>query len=967
MPEGLSRRSFIKLATAASAAAAIPGCEPAARKLIPYVVPDENVTPGMPTFYATTCAECPAGCGVIATVREGRVTTLGGNPADPVGAGAICARGQAALQGLYNPDRLAEPMLRGDGGALNKISWDEASKLLTDRLGAAAKAGRNRVAFVGAPQGPTFEKIARAFVAAYGSNQAIFYEALATESARSAAQTLFGRRDLPVYKIDAAETLISFGADFLETGPSPVELTRQYAEFRAPKTRRGQLTIGRSFYVGPRMSMTAAKCDDWIAAAPGAEAQIAWSVLHVLVAQRWIAQNSGLDLNALTTMVAAYEPTAVSQRTGVPADKINAMGAAFGKADGAVAIASGDDDALHLAAYMLNAATGNLGRTMLFLDGAGVEPVTSASDVSAAMAAMRDGKIDVAVINGANPIFTMPPSMRAAESLQRVGFVVWMGTVPDETANMASLLLPAHHPLEAWRDTAPRPGVRGLGQPVMQPVFESRAAGDIMLAAAAKAQSNLPWPTTAAAVKAEWLALAAQGGGSDAQVEFWTTVRREGGLYAQAKPAAVKLSMASLKTPSPGDAGSSEITFVAYPHIFLYDGRGADKPWLQEIPEPVTQIVWDSWAEIHPTTAAKLGIAKDELIELRTEHGVIEAPALISTNVHPGAIVAPLGQGHRAYGRYAKDVGANPWKILAAGSMRIAVTAKGTGKTRTLISPLGKSDMLGRSIVEAMSLDELRHGGEPEAPPAPGPYEMYPPFPYPNHKWGMTIDVNACTGCSACVAACYAENNLPFVGKDGVDNGRIMSWIRIERYFPEDKEHAPNLYLAPMLCQQCNHAPCEPVCPVFASYHTQEGLNGQVYNRCVGTRYCENNCPYKVRRFNWFVPEWPAPLNLQLNPDVTVRGAGVMEKCTFCIQRIQHAEIDARNDGRAVRDGEIVPACAGACPARAITFGDMNDKQSAMMRRRDENKPRNYRSLEELNTQPAIVYLRDLYREKGKA
>ncbi len=967
MPEGLSRRSFIKLAATASAAAAIPGCEPAARKLIPYVVPDENVTPGMPTYYATSCAECPAGCGVIATVREGRVTTLAGNSADPIGGGAICARGQAALQGLYNPDRLAEPMLRGSGGVLTKISWGDAQKLLEDHLAAAAKAGPNRVAFLGAPQGPTFEKVTRTFLGAYGSTQAVFYEALATESARSAAQTLFGRRDLPVFKIDQAETLISLGADFLETGPSPVELARQYAEFRAPKTRRGQLTIGRSFYVGPRMSLTAAKCDDFIAVAPGAEAQVAWSVLHVLVAQRWIAQNSGLDINALTTMVSAYEPAAVSQRTGVPVDTINAMGAAFGKADGAVAISAGDDDALHLAAYILNVATGNLGRTMIFLDGAGVEPVTSPSEVEAAMAAMRDGKVDIALINGANPIFTMPPSMRAAESLQRVPFVVWMGTVPDETASMASLLLPAHHPLEAWRDTAPRPGVRGLGQPVMQPVFSSRPAGDIMLAAAAKKTSNLPWKTIADAVKAEWSALAPQGANADAQVEFWTKVRREGGLYSETKPAAVTLSTGSLKTPPPAAGGSAGLTFIAYPHIFLYDGRGADKPWLQEIPEPVAQIVWDSWAEIHPSTAAKLGIAKDDLVEIRTEHGVIEAPALISPRVHPDAILVPLGQGHRAYGRYATDVGANPWQILSAGSMQIAATAKSTGRSRKLVTPIGKSEMLGRSIVEAMSLDELRKGGVGEEPLAPGPYEMYPPFPYPNHKWGMTIDVNACTGCSACVAACYAENNVPVVGKDGVDNGRIMSWIRLERYFPEHPDNAPNLYLAPMLCQQCNHAPCEPVCPVFASYHTEEGLNGQIYNRCVGTRYCENNCPYKVRRFNWFEPEWPSPLNLQLNPDVTARGAGVMEKCTFCVQRIQAAEITARNAGRAVKDGEIVPACAGACPTRAISFGDMNDKESAMMRRRDDNKPRNYRSLAELNTQPAIVYLRDLYREKGKA
>jgi molybdopterin-containing oxidoreductase family iron-sulfur binding subunit len=270
-----------------------------------------------------------------------------------------------------------------------------------------------------------------------------------------------------------------------------------------------------------------------------------------------------------------------------------------------------------------------------------------------------------------------------------------------------------------------------------------------------------------------------------------------------------------------------------------------------------------------------------------------------------------------------------------------------------------------------MSIEQLGRGEVPEthAEEVTGPYEFYPPWKYPKHKWGITIDVNACTGCSACVTACYAENNIPTVGKQGVDNGRIMSWIRIERYFPSPKEsaQAPQLYLAPMLCQQCDHAPCEPVCPVFASYHTEEGLNGQVYNRCVGTRYCENNCPYKVRRFNWFVPEWPEPLNLQLNPDVTVRGAGVMEKCTFCVQRIQFGELTAKTEDRELRDGEIVTACQQACPARAITFGDINDPASAMMRRRDDNKLRNYRALEEINTQPAITYLRDLYREKGKA
>jgi molybdopterin-containing oxidoreductase family iron-sulfur binding subunit len=327
-------------------------------------------------------------------------------------------------------------------------------------------------------------------------------------------------------------------------------------------------------------------------------------------------------------------------------------------------------------------------------------------------------------------------------------------------------------------------------------------------------------------------------------------------------------------------------------------------------------------------------------------------------------IADPIGQGHAAYGRYATGRGANPWAVLAANRRTTPVTARALARKRALVSPLGSADMRGRPIVGAASVEELTRGRIPEHHPhPPEPYEINPPHDHPRHHWGMTIDLNACTGCSACVAACYAENNLPVVGREGVEHGRVMSWIRIERYAPSPDQHgkAPLLYLMPMLCQQCDQAPCEPVCPVFAAYHTDEGLNGQIYNRCVGTRYCENNCPYKVRRFNWFVPEWPEPLNLQLNPDVTVRGAGVMEKCTFCVQRIRHAQISAKIDGRLLRDGEIVPACAEACPARAITFGDMNDALSAMMRRREENQPRGYRALDELNTQPSIVYLRDLF------
>jgi molybdopterin-containing oxidoreductase family iron-sulfur binding subunit len=502
------------------------------------------------------------------------------------------------------------------------------------------------------------------------------------------------------------------------------------------------------------------------------------------------------------------------------------------------------------------------------------------------------------------------------------------------------------------------------------------------LAAGASAQS-MPWENAADAVNAACQDLQTKVAPNATAADFWNQARREGGFLQAAKEVAVSLNSAVFQqTPKPWAEPTSEMTLVAFPHLFLYDGRGADKPWLQEMPEPVSQIVWDSWAEMHPDTAAKFGLKQDyesvrlyagiKVIEITTAAGPIELAVTITPTVKPGVIAVPIGQGHTSYGRYAKGRGVNLWAFLPERMRNLPVTVRLTEKRNKLITPMGKSDMMGRSIIEAMSVDDLVKGVAPEVEGEPHldvPYEMYDPHSYPGHKWGMTIDVNSCTGCSACVAACYAENNIPVVGKDQVDGGRIMSWIRVERFIPNPEEtaKAPPLYIAPILCQQCDHAPCEPVCPVFASHHTPEGLNAQIYNRCIGTRFCENNCPYKVRRFNWYAPEWPEPMNLQLNPEVTVRGAGVMEKCTFCIQRITVAEIDARVAERSLVDGEIIPACAQACPSRAISFGDINDPNSVMMKRRVDNKIRNYTMLPEFNALPAITYLRALYRQRGNA
>lgn len=971
MSEGLSRRSFIKLAATAGAAAAIPGCEPAARNLIPYVVPDENVIPGVPTFYATVCTECPAGCGLVARVREGRVIKLEGNPADPIGQGSTCARGQAGLQEVYNPDRLPRPEQRAKGGSFEAVSWDDALKSFNERLGTAAKAGKDRVAFISGPLGPTQTKIAQLWLGTYGSSRMVTYERLADHAARTAAKDCFGRDDLPFYRIDQADALISFGADFLSTWGSPVEYHRQYAAFRTPKQRRGQLTLARATYVGPSMTMTAAKCDEWVATNPGDEAAIALSVLNVLVKQGWVSRSSGVDLDALRKLVAGFEPETVAQKVGVPADAITRMGEAFGQSESAVALAGTDDPALHNAVAILNAVSGNIGKTVVFADGAPA-PASSPAEVEALVKSMAAGEIDVLVVAGGNPLFSMPATQKFSEAMGKVGFVAWMGTVPDETAAAAHLRIPIDHALETWHDTQPRAGVHGLGQPVMARVFDSRPLGDLLLVSAhaggAKAE-QVPWENVADAVNAAWKDLGSKAGGTfDA---FWEKARREGGLFEEVKAAAVQLDSKIFATSTPAPQAASGLSLVAVPHIFFYDGRGANKPWLQEIPEPVAQLVWDAWVQIHPDTARAMGVSQNGIVEVRSAAGAIALPAMISEHVRPGVLAVPTGQGHTAYGRYANGKGANVWSVLPQWEKTVAVKARPTGDVRRLVSPVFMADQMDRGIVQSVSIDDLAKGVLPpsDEPKPPQPNEMYAPFDYPKHKWAMTIDVNSCTGCSACVAACYAENNLYVAGKDDVERGRIMSWIRVERYFPpkEKASESPLMYVTPMLCQQCDRAPCEPVCPVFASAHTNEGLNQQIYNRCVGTRFCENNCPYKVRRFNWLLSEWDEPLHLQLNPDVTVRGAGVMEKCTFCIQRITHAEINALIEKRPVRDGEIQPACVQACPSKAMTFGDEDDPQSAMMRRRIDNKLRRYLVLEEINTGPNVTYLRDVYQTKGKA
>ncbi|HWP84250.1 MAG TPA: 4Fe-4S dicluster domain-containing protein, partial [Terriglobia bacterium] len=639
--------------------------------------------------------------------------------------------------------------------------------------------------------------------------------------------------------------------------------------------------------------------------------------------------------------------------------------------------------ATQAAVHLLNHVAGRIGQTVRF-DRPYLPPETaSIGELRELVAAMEGGEIEILFLHGANPVFQLPPALGMASALRKVPLVVSFSSFPDESTELAHLVLPDHTPLEQWGDHRPMAGVHSLRQPVMNPLFETQATGDVLLRLArrigGKMAAAFPEETFQEYLKDRWRKIYASRAGEDFEV-FWREALGRGGVWeppgetetAAVRPRSNALSLSpsvfAFRFPPPAAQEPEQYFLHVYPSSRYYDGRGANRPWLHEIPDPITNVVWDSWVEVHPELARKLGVVKGDLLRVESPAGQLEAPVYLYEGVRPDTIAIPLGLGHSSYGRYARGVGVNPVALLPAGEdphsgdmawAGVTVRIAKTGRRSPLVTTDGSLTDHGRgfsriiplSALTAPAPSENRFSGTAAGEELPS---LYPPHEHPDYRWGMAINLSACTGCGACVAACYAENNIPVVGKERIAEGRHMAWIRVERYI-ERVSSTPDIRFSPMMCQQCDNAPCEPVCPVYATMHNSDGLNVQVYNRCVGTRYCSNNCPYKVRTFNWFDYPFPEPLPWQFNPDVSLRSKGIMEKCTFCIHRIRQAKDAAKDEGRMVRDGEVLPACVQSCPAQAMVFGNLKDADSAVSRiasRRD-----GYRVLEELNTRPAITYL----------
>lgn len=964
----MKRRNFLKLLGLSGVAATLPGCSSESpRTLIPYLIPADEVIPGQATWYATVCRECPAGCGMLVKTMEGRAIKVEGNPDHPVNQGRLCARGQASVQGLYDPDRIRQPLRQGADGTFQPISWDEAERLIVAHL-SELKGQGDRLAFVTASTTGSLDRLIDLWLKSLGGGKRLRYEPVSYESLKEANRIAFGIDEIPAYDVAKANFILSFGTDFLETWLSPVEHARHFASMRS--YRDG--SMGRFVYVGPRLSLTAANSDEWIAVPPGSEAFLALGMIHVIFAEGLANRLPDPEIKALKNLVAAFAPEAVAKRVGISADKIRVLARAFSQKRPSLALSDAKTSnavEIGLAVNLLNYVTGNIGGTVQFGPQAALGQVSSYRSMRKLLQEIEHGEISLLFLVGVNPLFNLPESKRFREGLAKIPLVVCFSSFPDETATAAHLILPENTFLESWGDYEPWTAIRGLQQPVMERLYDTRSLGDCLLSLSKRSEGTeeLPWKNFYLYLRDQWQEIHRNVKPEEDFESFWVESVRRGGFFRPRPTRPVQLSAEVFRKSyeaavfvGPADG----LTLVPYPSIAFHDGRTANRPWLQEMPDPLSQIVWDNWLEIHPDDAKTLGIKQNDLAQIQSPASDIKLPVHISRGVRPGTVAIPIGQGHDAFGRYAQGRGANPISLLSgeaeaeSGALvwqgtRVAI--RPTGTKHRLASTFGSDRSHDRGIVETISLAALQSGmGKKEHPHL---FQMYPEHHHDKHRWGMAIDLNACIGCNACVVACAAENNIPVMGKEEVAYGREMSWVRIQRY-NEGAGDKPDHHFIPMLCQQCDNAPCEPVCPVYATYHNPEGLNAQVYNRCVGTRYCSNNCPYKVRRFNWYTAKWPEPLDLQLNPDVTVREMGVMEKCTFCVQRIRVAELAAKQEKRDLQDGEIVPACAQTCPTRAIVFGDLNDAGSEVSKLSKD--PRGYHVLEHLNTRPAITYLKKI-------
>jgi len=934
---GFNRRDILKLMAASTALAGLSACTKLpTEKIVPYVKPPEEIIPGRPLFYATSMPLAGVAMGLLVESHMGRPTKIEGNPDHPGSLGGTDVFTQASVLTLYDPDRSKTVILEG-----RVSSWGAFLTAMGNVRGQLAPKGVGMRILTETVTSPTLASQIQAFLKQFPEAKWHQYEPCGRDNEREGARLAFGKPVNTVYRFDQADVIVSLDADFLTSGSGHVRYAREFSRRRAMEGPRSSLN--RLYVVEAMPTSTGAMAD------------------HRLPLR-------ASEIERFARQLAAALGLAGAADGGVPAAWTAAVARDLARYRGTSLVVAGEAQppAVHALVHAINAALGNVGRTVYYTEPLEASPVNQMESLRELVRDLNAGAVQFLAALGGNPVYDAPADFDFGAALLKAALRVHAGLYYDETGELCHWHVPEAHYLESWSDSRAYDGTVGIVQPLIAPLYDGRSRHEIVAALSGEAGKS-----GHDIVRDYWKALRPE---KDKAFEaFWETTLHDGVMAKTALPAiGVPVPSDIAKSEAPlevRDDSILEIGFRFDPSVF--DGRFANNAWLQELPKPITKLTWDNAAMVSVATAQKLGVTNGDYVALALDGREVKAGIHVAPGHADGSVTLHLGYGRRRAGNVGTAAGFNANLIRSSTAPWIAhgLKIEKTGdryyfaatQQQYIIDQKGhpaeeeSEAAFSRELIKVATLEQFRK--DPNfAKEETKELSIFPDRPYQGYAWGMAIDLNRCVGCNACVVACQSENNIATVGKEEVMRGRAMHWMRIDTYFRGRLEN-PETYYEPVLCMHCENAPCELVCPVAATTHSPEGLNEMTYNRCVGTRYCSNNCPYKVRRFNFLLySDWKTPSLYGLrNPNVTVRSRGVMEKCSYCVQRINAAKIRAEEEDRLVRDGDIVTACQGACPAEAIVFGNVNDPGSRVSKLKAQS--RNYGLLTDLNTRPRTTYL----------
>lgn len=934
---GTSRRDFLKtVGFGVAAASLIAGCKRPIHKAIPYVDKPVEMDPGTASYYASSYYDANEYGSIIVKVRDGRPIKIEGNTLSSITRGKSTARIQASVLNLYDDARFKAPTKAG-----SEITWDKADEEITAQLTQLSQQNGKMVLLTSTIISPSTREVIRQFTDRYPNTEWIQYDPISVSGMLMANQRSFGTPLVPDYRFDKARVVVSFGADFLGSWLSTLENTLRYTDAR--QLKEGQKEMLRHYQFEAGMTITGANADVRFPVKPSEE---------------------GAIILGLYNAVAEAKGGAVLQGVASPVD-ISELTKELLENEGRSLVISGSNDVnIQLLVNGINQLLGNYGQT-ISLDTPLLIKQGMDMDMDRLLSELNAGTVKALVVWGANPVYDHPQGEAFAAAIPKAGLSISFSERPDETTALCQYILPETNYLESWNDQEPKVGIYSLAQPVIAPIFYARAPQETLLIWMGNKTTYHDF------LKNQWQQTHFTGQKETTNfIQFWNSTLQKG-VYETARQSSTAYSTnglteaaSQIKSPGPG------IEIALYETVALGNGKYANNPWLQELPDPVAKISWDNFAAVPVEYARQNGLKNEDVIRING----IELPVFIQPGQAKDTISVALGYGRKVSGKVGTKTGVNIYPLVGIenGLRRYYVPQASVEKVPGKVFELAISQthdlMEGRPIVRETILPDYvkdqAAGNELHAINNQKSVTLYneATFNEPHH-WGMAVDLNTCTGCGACTIACQAENNVAVIGKEQVRNRRIMHWIRIDRYYSENPQN-PKVSFQPVMCQHCDNAPCENVCPVAATPHSEEGLNQMAYNRCVGTKYCMNNCPYRVRRFNWFQyvknEKFDFASNsdlgrMVLNPDVTVRSRGVVEKCSMCVQRIQSMKQTAKLEGRPIRDGEMQTACAQSCPGNAIVFGDLANPESRISKLFKDK--RNYHLLEELHTLPSVGYL----------